>query len=425
MPMSAGFQERLFPRLPEIIAGFGTPFHILDERGIIENGNKLKADFRDIPGFQEFFAVKALPNLAILGIMRRLGFGLDCSSPAELLLARRAGFSGAETMLTSNNTSDGLFRLASEDGGCILNLDDISMIDRVPEFPELICFRYNPGERRRGTSIIGNPVEAKYGVRHDQIIDAYRRAMVNGARRFGLHTMIISNQLDYHYMVETVSMLLDVIELVTASLDIRFEFFNIGGGIGIPYRPEDKPFDMPALAAEAGALLEAFAQKHGYRPKLYMESGRFMTGPHGVLVATVINRMSKYREYVGINASTLSANARPAFYETAYHHVTILDPAGRPRRGGEEVVDVVGPLCENNDKFAKQRLLPRTSVGDIFVQHDTGAHSLAMAGNYNGWLRPQELLLRTDGSVELIRRAETLQDLFATLNFEPKSLRRR
>ncbi len=266
MPMSPPFQERLFPRLPEIIDVFGTPFHILDERGIIDTGNKLKADFSGIQGFQEFFAVKALPNPAILGIMRRLGFGLDCSSPAELVLARRVGFSGAETMLTSNNTSGSLFRLAREDGGCILNLDDVTMIDRVAEFPELICFRYNPGERRRGTSIIGNPVEAKYGVRHDQIIDAYRRARASGARRFGLHTMIISNQLDYHYMVETVSMLLEVIEMVAAALEIRFEFFNIGGGIGIPYRPEDRPFDMPALATEAGEMLEAFAQKHGYRP---------------------------------------------------------------------------------------------------------------------------------------------------------------
>jgi diaminopimelate decarboxylase len=423
MPMSPAFQSRLFPRLLEIIAFFGTPFHILDEQGIIDTGNKLRADFRDIHGFQEFFAVKALPNPAILGVMRRLGFGLDCSSPAELLLARRGGFPAGDIMLTSNNTSNELFKLAQTGGGCIINLDDISMIDRLPEFPELICFRYNPGQRRAGTAIIGDPVEAKYGIRHDQVVDAYRLAKARGARRFGLHTMIISNQLDYRYMVETVRMLLEVIETVSAALDIRFEFFNIGGGIGIPYRPDDKPFDMPALAGGAGALLETFAARHGYRPKLFMESGRFMTGPHGALVAGVINRMSKYREYVGINASTLSANARPAFYETAYHHVTILDPAGRPRRGGEEVVDVVGPLCENNDKFARQRLLPRTSVGDIFVQHDTGAHSLAMAGNYNGWLRPQELLLRTDGSVEMIRRPETHADLFATLKFEPKVLR--
>jgi diaminopimelate decarboxylase len=236
--------------------------------------------------------------------------------------------------------------------------------------------------------------------------------------------MIVSNQLDYRYMVETVHMLIEVIEMVSKALDIRFEFFNIGGGIGIPYRPEDKPFDMPALAREAKVLLKKFEQKYGYAPRLFMECGRFMTGPHGVLVATVINRMSKYREYVGIDASTMSANWRPAIYESAYHHVTILDSDGKPKEGGEALVDIVGPLCENNDKFAQQRLLPKVEVGDIVVQHDTGAHSPAMGGNYNGWLRPQQLLLHPDGSVELIKRAETIDDLFATFNFKPKILKR-
>jgi diaminopimelate decarboxylase len=423
MPMSPDFQKRLFPRLPEIIGYFGTPFHIYDEHGIRETGAGLKHDFREIDGFQEFFAVKALPNPAILEIMRSMGFGLDCSSPSELVLARRTGFSSADIMLTSNNTSSELFQLARADGGCILNLDDITLIDRVPEFPELICFRYNPGERRTGTEIIGNPVEAKYGLRHDQVIDAYRKAIARGARRFGLHTMIISNERDYRYMAETVRMLIGVMEMVSAALDIKFEFFNIGGGVGIPYRPEDSAFDMPALAKEAGASLAEFERKYGYTPGLFLESGRYMTGPHGVLVASVINRMSKYREYIGINASTLSANARPAFYQTAYHHVTILDPQGRPKQGGEALMDVVGPLCENNDKFARQRLLPEAEAGDIFVQHDTGAHSFAMTGNYNGWLRPRELLLHSDGSVELIRRAETLDDLFKTLNFTPKVLK--
>jgi diaminopimelate decarboxylase len=294
------------------------------------------------------------------------------------------------------------------------------MVDKVPDFPELICFRYNPGERRSGTAVIGNPVEAKYGVRHDQIVDAYRRAKARGARRFGLHTMIISNQLDYHYMVETVRMLLDVIEVVSAEIGAPFEFFNIGGGIGIPYRPGDASFDLPSLAAESKRLLALFKQKHGYAPALFMECGRLITGPHGALVATVINRMSKYREYVGVNASTMSANPRPAIYESAYHHITLLDSSGLPKAGGEELVDVVGPLCENSDKFAKQRMLPKTEVGDIMVQHDTGAHSPAMGGNYNGWLRPQELLLHSDGTVEMIRRAETMEDLFATLHFGRK-----
>jgi diaminopimelate decarboxylase len=223
-------------------------------------------------------------------------------------------------------------------------------------------------------------------------------------------------------MVETVHMLLDVIEMVSKELNIKFDFFNISGGIGIPYRPEDTIFDMPSFVKETKALLQKFEQRNGYTPRLFMECGRFITGPHGVLVATVINRMSKYREYVGVNTSTMSANPRPAIYEKAYHHITILDPSGKPKHGGEEIVDVVGPLCENSDKFAKQRPLPKTEIGDIMVQHDTGAHAPAMGGNYNGWLRPQQLLLRTDGTVELIRRAETIDDLFATLKFEPKIL---
>jgi diaminopimelate decarboxylase len=421
--MSRAFEERLFPKLPRIIGHFGTPFHIFDESGIMETGEKLKWEFSSITGFREFYAVKALPNPAILRIMLKLGFGLDCSSPSELVLARQNGFRGEDIMFSSNNTSAGLFELALADGGCILNIDDITMIEKVGRFPELVCFRYNPGERRTGNQIIGIPVEAKYGLRHDQMVEAYRRAIARGARRFGLHTMIISNERDYRYMVETVRMLLDVMEMVITALGIKFEFFNISSGVGIPYRPEDQPFDMQALTKESEILINQFKRKHGYSPGLFTEFGRYITGPHGVLVARVVNRMSKYREYVGVDTSTMSANPRPAIYETAYHHITILDPAGKPKNGGEEIVDVVGPLCENNDKFARQRLLPRTEVGDIMVQHDTGAHSPAMGGNYNGWLRPQELLLRADGAVELIRRAETMDDLFVTLKYEPKILR--
>ena len=425
MPMSSAFQNRLFPRLPEIIRYFGTPFHIFDEQGILDTGEKLKADFSAIHGFREFFAVKALPNEAILKLIKKMGFGLDCSSPSELMLARRNDFNGEDIMFSSNNTVPETFKLAMAGGGCILNIDDITMIDIVQPLPELICFRYNPGERRTGNQIIGIPVEAKYGLRHDQVIPAYKRAIERGAKRFGLHTMIVSNERNYQYMVETVRMLLDIMGMVTKELGIKFEFFNIGGGVGIPYRPEHQPFDIAALAKEAKVLIDSFEKQYGYLPHLFLESGRFMTGPHGALVTNVINRMSKYREYVGVNTSTWSANPRPAIYESAYHHITILDPQGKPRQGGEEVVDVVRPLCENSDKFAKQRLLPKTEVGDIMVQHDTGAHAPAMESNYNGWLRPQELLLRADGSAELIRRAETYDDLFATLKFKSKILKRK
>jgi diaminopimelate decarboxylase len=422
MPMSADFQERLFPRLPEIIRFFGTPFHILDEKGILETGETLKRTFKNIAGFQEYYAVKALPTPAVLKIMQTMGFGLDCSSASELVLGRRLGFRGEQLMFSSNDTSESLLDLSARDGGCILNLDDISLIDKVKQFPELICFRYNPGERRTGNAIIGIPVEAKYGLRHDQIVEGYRRAIARGARRFGIHTMIISNERNYQYMVETVRMLLGVMEMVSAELKIKFDFFNISGGVGIKYRPDHTDFDMPALAREAGILIKDFSKKAGYTPRLFMECGRYMTGPHGVLVASVINRMSKYREYVGVDTSTMAANPRPAIYESAYHEISILDKTGRPKTGPQEVVDVVGPLCENNDKFAKQRSLPEARVGDIMVQHDTGAHSPAMTSNYNGWLRIQQLLLLADGSVELIKRAETLDDLFATFQFDPKVL---
>ena len=423
MPMSKAFEERLFPKLPKIINYFGTPFHIFDEQGIIDTGENLKRSLQDLRGFQEYYAVKALPTPAILKIMKKLGFGLDCSSPSELILARKNGFHGEDIMFSSNNTTEDIFEMAMAEGGCILNIDDITMISKVKEFPELICFRYNPGERRTGNQLIGIPVEAKYGLRHDQVIPAYREAIKRGARRFGLHSMIVSNERNYQYMVETVHMLLDVIEMVSKELNIKFEFFNISGGIGIPYRPEDTMFDMSSFVRETKKHIQQFEHRNGYTPRLFMECGRYVTGPHGALVATVINRMSKYREYIGVNTSTMSANPRPAIYESAYHHITILDPAGKLRHGGEEVVDVVGPLCENSDKFAKQRLLPKTEVGDIMVQHDTGAHAPAMGGNYNGWLRPQQLLLRADGTVELVRRAETIDDLFATLKFEPKVLK--
>jgi diaminopimelate decarboxylase len=423
MPMSEDYQRRLFNRLPDIAGYFGTPFHIFDEKGMLETGESLNSLFKPVAGFREYYAVKALPTPAILKIMQKMGFGLDCSSPSELVMARQLGFRGEDIMFSSNNTSDALFKHSLEEGGCILNIDDLSMIERVSPFPELICLRYNPGERRTGNTIIGIPVEAKYGLRHDQIVEGYRRTIDRGAKRFGLHTMIISNERNYQYMVETVRMLLEIMEMVNRALGIRFEFFNISGGVGIPYRPDDRAFDMPALAKEAAELITQFSRNQGYTPRLFMECGRYITGPHGVLVARVINRMSKYREYVGVDTSTWAANVRPAIYESAYHHITILDSAGRPRQGAEEVVDVVGPLCENNDKFAKQRRLPRAEIGDLMVQHDTGAHSPAMASNYNGWLRPQQLLLKADGSVELIKRGETLDDLFATFKFEPKVLK--
>jgi diaminopimelate decarboxylase len=413
--MSRAFRDRLMPDLERIADHFGTPFHIYDEAGIRATGAALKRAFAQVRGFNEYFAVKALPNPRILGIMHDLGFGFDCSSIAELVLARRAGTKPSELMFTSNNTSRAEFEAALSDGGAILNLDDIGLLGKLPSMPDLICFRYNPGPRREGNAIIGKPEESKFGVAHGQYEEAYRLARELGASRFGLHTMLVSNERDYRSMVETTRMMLGWAERLGASLGIRFEFTNIGGGLGIPYEPGETALDIEALGSEVAALLAGFERRNGYAPAVYTESGRYMTGPHGVLVTRAINRKEIYRIHIGVDAC-MSALMRPGMYG-AYHHIEV---AGKD--GAEEVVDVVGPLCENNDKFAQQRALPRVDDGDLLIIHDTGAHGHSMGFSYNGRLRPQELLLRSDGHVERIRRAEGLEDYFATLAFEPDSI---
>lgn len=420
MPMSKTFKERLFPVLPEITRHFGTPFHIYDEGGIRETADFLKSWFSKLPvDFREFFAVKALPNPHILAIMHETGFGFDCSSVPELVLSRQTGARGEQIMFTSNNTTRDDFDAAIADGGSILNLDDITLIEKLPFVPELMSFRYNPGPQRSGNEIIGNPVEAKYGVSSGQIEEAYRIMRDKGTKRFGLHTMLVSNELNYSYMVETVSMLLSLVESLSESLQIDFEFINMGGGLGIPYHPQDTPLDIQAMAEEISVLFEQYLDKHGRAPTLFMESGRYMTGPHGVLVTRTINRKDIYRKYIGVD-SCMSALMRPGMYG-AYHHIEV--PGKSPEKDPSEIVDVVGALCENIDKFAVQRELPKIDMGDLLVIHDTGAHGHAMGFNYNARLRPQELLLKTDGSVERIRRAETMEDYFATLNFAPDRLK--
>jgi diaminopimelate decarboxylase len=414
--MSDAFKQRLFPKVDKIAAHFGTPFHIYDETGIRQTGQTMVSAFSKAPGFREFFAVKALPNPTVMKIMRSMGFGFDCSSIPELVLSREIGAGPDDIMFTSNNTSAAEFEAALADGGCLLNLDDISLIEKVPRLPDLICFRYNPGERRTGNAIIGNPVEAKYGLTHEQMVAAYQAGYDKGVKRFGLHAMIASNELNYTYMVATAEMLLELAEEISRTVPVRFEFINIGGGLGIPYRPEDKPLDIRSLGENIAAAFYRFSQNNGYAPKLFVESGRYMTGPHGALVTRVINHKRIYRNYVGVDAS-MSALMRPGIYG-AHHEISV---PGR-ENGNLERVDVVGALCENIDKFAVQRLLPETREGDLMVIHDTGAHGIAMGFNYNGRLRPKELLLREDGTVELIRRQETMEDYFATLKFEKKVL---
>ncbi len=414
MPMSDGFSRRLEPILARIADHFGTPFHIYDEKGIRANAQVFKELFQIPEGFREYFAVKALPNRRILEIMASEGFGFDCSSVPELVLSRMVGAAQEDIMFTSNNTTVEEFEAARADGGSIINLDDISLIEKLDPFPERICFRYNPGARRTGNAIIGNPVEAKYGVSHDQIVPAYRKALERGAQRFGLHTMVASNELDYRHIAETTRMLLDIAVLVGRELDIRFEFINIGGGIGIPYQPDQAAFDLEALAREIVRDFAHFRHTNGYAPQLFMECGRCMTGPHGVLVTRVINHKDIYRRYVGVDAC-MSALMRPAIYG-AYHHISA---PGLQNGTRQQVVDVVGALCENNDKFAIQRELPVVDEGELLVIHDTGAHAHAMGFNYNGRLQPKELLLRSDGQVELIRREQKIEDYLATLQLTP------
>ena len=423
MPMSLEFEARLHGILPELAVEFGTPFHIYDETGIVEGGEALKAHFAPIAGYREFFAVKALPNLRILEIiLKDLGFGLDCSSVPELEIASRLGAAQDDVMFSSNNTSQREYR-AALDFGCILNLDDTTFVDKLPEMPELICFRYNPGPAREGESSIGRPEEAKFGVTTDQIVGAYAAAQRRGAKRFGLHTMLIANEMDYRYMLETVRMLLDIAANVTAATGTRFEFINIGGGIGIPYKPDQAPFDLAALAAGTATELQAFEAKQGYVPAIFTECGRLITGPHGVLVSTALNVIQKYRHFVGVDACA-SDFFRPT--RGRYHHITVVDPTGRKRIGDGVVTDVVGSLCTNNDKFAQQRDLPEIEEGDYVLVHDSGAHGHSRGAQYNARLRPKELLLRRDGSVELIRRQETTEDYLRTqLDFAPHSVRPR
>jgi diaminopimelate decarboxylase len=345
------------------------------------------------------------------------GLGFDCSSIPELQLARQVGTSGNHIFYTSNNTTSEEFEVALANGSCILNLDDITLIEKIPKMPDTICFRYNPGARRKGNSIIGNPIEAKFGVAHEQIEDAYHMAKERGAKRFGIHAMIVSNERDYQAFVQTSFMLLELVEKINQNVGIQIEFVNLGGGLGIPYRPEDKPLDLSIMAAAIQRSLIYFQRLNKYMPHIYMEAGRYITGPHGVLVTQAINHKDTYRRYIGVDAN-MSALMRPGLYG-AYHHIDVL---GKESSSANVEVDVVGALCENNDKFAVQRSLPPIDDGDLLIIQDTGAHGHAMGFNYNGRLRPQELLMRTNGTVDRIRRAETIEDYFATLTFEAKTL---
>lgn len=403
-------------QLKEIIAQYPTPFHIYDEQAIRNNARRLIEAFSWAPEFKEYFAVKALPNPYILKILREEGFGADCSSLPELILAEKAQILEENIMFTSNDTPAGEYQKARE-LWAIINLDDISHIEYLEKhigIPEMISFRYNPGSLRAGgNSIIGNPEESKYGLTKDQLFRAYEIVREKGATRFGLHTMVVSNEINPDYYIETAQMMFDLAIELKEKIGIRLEFVNFGGGIGIPYRPEEEPVDLEYLSEGIRKAYEEKILPNGLAPlKISIECGRVITGPYGYLVTEVLHKKEIHKNYVGLDAS-MADLMRPALYG-AYHHITVM---GKENQEKDHVYDVTGGLCENNDKFAVDRELPQVDIGDIVVIHDTGAHGHAMGFNYNGKLRSAELLLKSDGSVELIRRAETIEDHFATLDF--------
>ncbi len=413
MPRTIPFTKE---ELEKIVEEYPTPFHIYDEKAIRENARKMKDAFSWMPGFKNYYAVKACPNPAILKILKEEGFGADCSSLPELILAEKAGITGENIMFTSNDTPAEEFREAKR-LNAIINLDDTLHIDTLEKsttLPELICFRYNPGSARAGNVIIGHPEEAKYGLTKEQILRAYPAMKRKGINRFGLHTMVASNELDPDYIVETARMLFELVIELKDKEDIRIEFINMGGGIGIPYKPGEKEMDLYYVSGKIKELYENMIVSAGLDPlNIVFECGRMITGPFGYLVSTVRQVAKKYKTYAGLD-SCMTNLMRPALYG-AYHHITVPGKESLPLNN---TYDVAGSLCENNDKFAIDRKLPELESGDLLVIHDTGAHGHAMGFNYNGKLRSAEILLQEDGSTRMIRRAETMDDYFATLNFD-------
>ncbi|PTN10562.1 diaminopimelate decarboxylase [Mangrovibacterium marinum] len=402
-------------QIEKVIESHPTPFHIYDEKAMMDYARYFNESFAWNEGFKEYYAIKAAPNPYLMKLLRQENFGIDCSSMAELVLAERLGMRGEEIMFTSNDTPAYEFQKAME-LGAIINLDDIKHIDYLEQhagIPELVCFRYNPGALKEGNIIIGNPEDSKYGFTRDQLFEGYKRLAAKGVKRFGIHTMVASNELDAHYFVETADIIFDTIVDLSKELGIRFEFANLGGGIGIPYKNEHKPVDLKIVSDGIRERYEKYIVANGLDPlKIFFESGRAITGPYGYLVSEVLHIKETYKKYAGLD-SCMANLMRPALYG-AYHHITVL---GKEKSSCNTLYDVTGSLCENNDKFAINRLLPEVEPGDLVVLHDTGAHGHSMGFNYNGKLRSAELLLRENGEVVQIRRAETLEDYFATLDF--------
>ena len=403
-------------QLEEIVKDYPTPFHLYDEAGIRENARKVKEAFAWNPGFKEYFAVKATPNPRILEILKEYGCGTDCSSATELMMSDAAGFSGQEIMFSSNDTPAEEFQMADE-MGAIINLDDFTHIEylekAIGHIPETICCRYNPGgvfEISNG--IMDNPGDSKYGMTESQLMEAFRILREKGAKRFGIHAFLVSNTVTNDYYPMLASELFALAVRVKQETGIEVDFINLSGGVGIPYRPEEKANDIGVIGEGVRREFERILVPAGLGDvSIYTEMGRFMLGPYGCLVTRAIHEKHIYKEYIGVDACAVNL-MRPAMYG-AYHHITVM---GKENAPCDHKYDVVGSLCENNDKFAIDRMLPKIDRGDLLVIHDTGAHGFSMGYNYNGKLRSAELLLKEDGSVQMIRRAETPRDYFATLD---------
>jgi len=402
-------------KLNEILRSHQTPFHIYDEKAIKSNANNFLNAFSWNEGFKEYYAVKANPNPYILKILHSLGFGTDCSSLPELVLSEKCGIIGEETMFSSNDTPIEEFKKAKE-LNAIINLDDISHISFLEKhcgLPDTLSFRYNPGSLREGNFIIGNPIESKYGFTREQIFGGFKIIREKGVKKYGIHTFVASNELNPNYFIDTANMMFDLAVDLKNKIDIQVDFINLSGGIGIPYELESKPVDITFVGQGIKKAYDLKIKTNGLHPvKIFMECGRFVTGPYGYLISKVIHKKNIYKTYIGLDAC-MAHLMRPALYK-AYHHITVVN---KQDKQPNKVYDVTGSLCENNDKFAIDRKLPEIEIGDILAIHDTGAHGHAMGFNYNGKLKSSELLLQENGNVIEIRRAETINDYLATLDF--------
>mgnify|MGYP000160380129 FL=1 len=403
-------------QLDEITAKFPTPYHLYDEKGIRDNAKAVKEAFAWNKGYREYFAVKACPNPTLIQIMKEYGCGCDCSSMTELMLSKAMGCKGADIMFSSNATPAEEYQYAAK-LGAIINLDDITHIDFLEKaigyIPETISCRYNPGGLFKiSNDIMDNPGDAKYGMTTEQLFEAFKILKAKGAKKFGIHAFLASNTVTNEYYPMLAKVLFEVAVKLEKETGADIEFINLSGGVGIPYKPDQEPNDIRVIGEGVRKVYEEVLVPAGMGDvALYTEMGRFMTGPYGCLVTKAIHEKHTYKEYIGCDACAVNL-MRPAMYG-AYHHITVMGKEDQPC---DHKYDITGSLCENNDKFAIDRMLPKIDMGDYLVIHDTGAHGYAMGYNYNGKLKSAEILLKEDGSFEMIRRAETPKDYFATFD---------